>query len=235
MAGLYAVIPAAGIGARMKADRPKQYLELAGKTILEHTLEKLIAFPLLEKIVVAISPDDEYWPDIELKNHPKIESCEGGLERYDSVLNGLKHLTCLGVKGDNWVMVHDAARPCISHVDLKKLYQSANDQGSLLGLQVRDTMKRTDTNGQILSTVDRDNLWHALTPQLATLDTLSSAISKALDDEIKITDEASALEYAGLSPKMVAGDPSNIKVTRPDDLELAEAYLVNEFKEHKYV
>jgi 2-C-methyl-D-erythritol 4-phosphate cytidylyltransferase len=219
----------------MQADRPKQYLNVAGKTILEHTLERLISFTSFEKIIVSVSAEDEYWADLSLDSHEKIEACQGGQERYDSVLNGLNYLKSKGVSDDAWVMVHDVARPCITSLDLQTLYDSKSVQGSLLGLQVRDTMKRTDVNGNVIATVDRNNLWHALTPQMATLGVLHQAITQSLADKISITDEASAIEYIGLAPKMIRGDPSNIKVTRPDDLALVESYLKNELKEKNHV
>ncbi len=222
---LYAVVPAAGIGARMQADRPKQYLLLNDKTILEHTVEALLAFSPFEKIILPISTQDQYWPKLKLNQHKKIITCDGGQERYHSVLNGLKVLLNLGAKKDDWVMVHDVARPCITIKDLENLYKNANEQGVILGLQVRDTMKRTDQNGKILKTVERNNLWHALTPQLAPLGILHDAIGQALSDGINMTDEASALEYVGLKPKMLAGSPNNIKVTHPQDLLLANALL----------
>ena len=225
MSELYAVVPAAGIGARMQADRPKQYLSILGKTILEHTLDQLLRFAEFKKIIVVISKEDAYFSDLNFSCHSKIDICHGGKERYDSVLNGLKHLKKTGVADDALVMVHDVARPCIQLQDLLNLFQSDSASGAILGLQVRDTMKRTDDDGNIIKTVERDNLWHALTPQMASLGVLHTAISMSLADGIHITDEASALEYIGLSPKVVAGDPSNIKITRPDDLALAQAYL----------
>jgi 2-C-methyl-D-erythritol 4-phosphate cytidylyltransferase len=228
MPALYAVVPASGIGTRMAADRPKQYLTLLDGTILEHTLIRLLEFSVIEKIIVVISPKDTYWQQLSIRNHPRIETCHGGAERYHSVLNGLNYLFDLGVDENAQIMVHDAARPCIAQVDLQNLLGSACDDGVLLGLQVRDTMKRTDANGHVLNTVDRDNLWHALTPQMAPLKILHRAIQTALNDNVVITDEASALEHIGLSPKMIVGDPANIKVTRPDDLALAEAYLLKE-------
>lgn len=228
MTSLYAVVPASGIGARMQADRPKQYLKLLDLTILEHTIHRLLSFDTIGKVMVSVSPNDDYWKTLKISQHPKVETCLGGAQRYHSVLNGLNYLSELGVDGDSQVMVHDAARPCICLGDLQALYNHANDEGALLGLQVRDTMKRTNNAGNILHTVDRDNLWHALTPQMAPLAILQQAIQKSMDDGISITDEASALEHIGLSPKMVKGKPSNLKITRPEDLTLAESYLLNE-------
>ena len=225
-ASLYAVVPAAGIGTRMGADRPKQYLMLQGKTILEHTLEQLLLFSPIEKIILPVSKNDTFLSKLNIGNHENIIQCDGGEERYHSVLNGLQTLLNIGAQRQDWVMVHDVARPCIRQQDLTNLYQNVNDQGVILGVQVRDTMKRTDDNGQVLSTVARVNLWHALTPQLAPLGVLLDAIEKAVNDGVQVTDEASALEHSGYSPKMLAGHPSNIKVTHPDDLQLADAFLL---------
>lgn len=234
MTSLYAVVPAAGIGARMLAGKPKQYLSIAGTTILEQTLKRLLDFEKFTKVILVVSNDDEYLSELSIKHHPKIEVCNGGAERYHSVLNGLKHLQNMGVADDSLVMVHDVARPCINQTDLENLYRAANDHGALLGLQVRDTMKRTDEFGCVIKTVDRNNLWHALTPQMAPLLVLLNAIEQSLKDGINITDEASALEHIGLTPKIIAGDPSNIKVTRPDDLALAEAFLKQEKEQERY-
>ncbi len=224
-ASLYAVVPAAGIGTRMGADRPKQYLMLQGKTILEHTLEQLLQFSSIKKVALPVSKNDNFLAKLSIAGHENIVQCDGGKERYHSVLNGLKALLNIGAQPHDWVMVHDVARPCIRQQDLENLYGNVSDQGVILGVQVRDTMKRTDDHGQVLSTVSRENLWHALTPQLAPLGVLLNAIEKAVNDGVSVTDEASALEYSGHSPKMLAGHPSNIKVTHPDDLQLADAFL----------
>ncbi len=223
---LYAVVPAAGVGSRMLADRPKQYLMLQDKTILEHTLLQLLQFSPIEKIILPVSENDVYLDKLEIGRHQNIIQCDGGTERHHSVLNGLKTLLSNGAKRNDWVMVHDVARPCVRQQDLENLYQHVNDQGVILGVQVRDTMKRTDDKAQVLNTVERHNLWHALTPQLAPLGTLLDAIEKAVNDGVLVTDEASALEYSGYRPKMLAGHPSNIKVTHPDDLQLANAFLL---------
>ncbi|MEY8206073.1 MAG: 2-C-methyl-D-erythritol 4-phosphate cytidylyltransferase [Bermanella sp.] len=224
-ASLYAVVPAAGIGTRMGADRPKQYLMLQDKTILEHTLEQLLQFSPIEKIILPVASDDAYLAQLSVASHPKIVCCDGGKERYHSVLNGLKTLLDGGAQRHDWVMVHDVARPCIRQQDLTNLYKHASEQGVVLGVQVRDTMKRTDDKGQVVNTVARQNLWHALTPQLAPLGILLDAIEQAVKDGVAVTDEASALEHSGYRPTMLAGHPSNIKVTHPQDLQLAAAFL----------
>ena len=222
---LYAVVPAAGIGSRMQADRPKQYLSILNKTILEHTLNQLLGFSGFKKIILPIASHDAFFTDLDISKHSKIATCTGGAERFESVLNGLTKLLEIEAKESDWVMVHDVARPCIRQQDLQALFEKRNQQGVILGMQVRDTMKRCDERGRIITTVERDNLWHALTPQMAPIGLLKNCIEICIKDKHNITDEASALEYCGHQPMMVAGHPSNIKVTRPDDLIMAQVFL----------
>ncbi|WP_139685037.1 2-C-methyl-D-erythritol 4-phosphate cytidylyltransferase [Vibrio tasmaniensis] len=219
-----AVVPAAGVGSRMKADRPKQYLKINGKTILEHTIEKLLSHPQVSKIVVAISDDDPYYPELALNQNPKVVRVSGGSERADSVLSALN---CIAEQQlSDWVMVHDAARPCVQLSDIDKLISGAmsHDVGAILAAPVRDTMKR-GAQGQIEHTVERADLWHALTPQMFRAKPLWNALSEALQQGVSITDEASAFEWKGLSPALVAGRSDNFKITQPEDLALAEFYL----------
>ena len=225
----WVVIPAAGIGARMQANKPKQYLSLHGKTVLEHTLAIFLEHPQIAGVVVAISGNDEYWADLKL-THPKLAVCQGGRERADSVLNALNYLhEHLQVDKNAWVLVHDAARPCLSRTDLDKLLASqtqAAEQGALLAMPVRDTMKRAQPDSQqVAFTENREGLWHALTPQMAKWALLQSALTDALTQEAVITDEASALEWIGLNPLLIEGDARNIKITRPADLALAAFFL----------
>ncbi|MEZ8772549.1 2-C-methyl-D-erythritol 4-phosphate cytidylyltransferase [Vibrio sp. 10N.247.310.17] len=219
-----AVVPAAGIGSRMKADHPKQYLKINGKTILEHTIEKLLSHPQVSQIVVAISDDDPYYPELALNQNPKVIRVSGGSERADSVLSALN---CIAEQQlSDWVMVHDAARPCVQLSDIDKLISGAmsHDVGAILAAPVRDTMKR-GAQGQIEHTVERTDLWHALTPQMFRAKPLWNALSEALQQGVSITDEASAFEWKGLSPALVAGRSDNFKITQPEDLALAEFYL----------
>ena len=225
MTKLYAVVPAAGVGARMQADRPKQYLSILGKTILEHTLERLLRFEDVQHMVLPVSAHDTFFSSLGVASHEKVTTCNGGAERFESVLNGLNALLDLGAQLEDRVLVHDVARPCISLKDLTTLTRSDCSQGVILGAPVRDTMKRTLDSGKIDHTVSRENLWHALTPQMAPLGKLKAAIEQALVDGAVVTDEASALEHMGYQPMMLEGSPSNIKVTRPEDLFLATAYL----------
>lgn len=223
---VWAVVPAAGVGSRMRASCPKQYLPLAGLSVIEHTLQRLLTLPVIEKIFVAISPNDAYWCDLDISKHPKILTSEGGNERADSVLNGLQSLTDIAAEND-WVLVHDAARPCVSVDAIEVLLSKchAHAVGGILGVPVADTLKRVDAKQGIEQTVDRSVLWQAQTPQLFRYKVLREALARALASGAVVTDESSAIEYAGLLPLMVEGNSDNIKITRPDDLPLAEMIL----------
>ncbi|MFQ1595975.1 2-C-methyl-D-erythritol 4-phosphate cytidylyltransferase [Aeromonas veronii] len=220
VSGLTVIVPAAGIGSRMGADCPKQYLQLAGKTILEHTLERLLSHPAIAQVIVALAPHDRWFEALPVAADPRIVRVEGGAERAFSVLNGLH------VAQGEWVLVHDAARPCLTHGDLDALIVAAmNCGGAILGSRVRDTMKRSDGEGNIIATVEREQLWHALTPQMFPTRALKRALEEGLLLGATITDEASAMERAGFTVRMVEGRADNIKVTRPEDLSLAGLFL----------
>lgn len=222
---LVAVVPAAGVGSRMQADRPKQYLKISGKTILEHTVEKLLTHPAVEKVIVAISDGDPYYPQLSLATNPDVIRVSGGKERADSVLSALDYIESNELA--QWAMVHDAARPCFCLNDIDNLIAAAeaNQLGGILATPVRDTMKRANAQQNIDHTVDREALWHALTPQLFRAQPLTQALSQALEQGVQITDEASAIEWLGETPALVKGRADNIKITQPEDLALAEFYL----------
>jgi len=222
----WVVIPAAGIGSRMNAEHPKQYLEIQGKTVLEHTLDCFIHHPRISGIVVAIAEHDDYWPKLSIKTDRPILTVKGGDERCHSVLNALQGLRELAEDHD-WVLVHDAARPCLRKHDLDKLLitMATHPVGGLLGVPVHDTIKRVDPVMTVEKTVDRSALWRALTPQMFRYGMLQAALSKALADDYLVTDEASAIEHAGHSPLMLEGHAENMKITRPEDLELADFYI----------
>jgi len=217
----WAVIPAAGVGARMAADRPKQYLTLGGRTILEHSLHCFLDHPGLKGLVVSLAVDDPYWPDLASAGDPRIQRAPGGRERADSVLNGLLHLHALGADEQDWVLVHDAARPNLARSDLDKLLETLADDavGGLLAVPARDTLKRADAHGRVRETVDRSTIWQAFTPQMFRLGALHRALADGLVADVAITDEASAIEWSGQSPRLVEGRSDNLKVTRPEDLE----------------
>jgi len=224
--GYWAVVPAAGIGKRMGTSTPKQYLILVDEAVIVHTLDALLSHPRISGVVVAISPDDEWWDTLDLERDKPVITTTGGEERCHSVKNGLLALTTWA-KTDDWVLVHDAARPCLHRTDLDKLLDTlaADPVGGLLATPVRDTMKRSDTYDRVTSTVERQNLWHALTPQMFRLNTLLTALQHAEDHCLQVTDEASAIEAMGLQPRLLEGRSDNIKITRPEDLALAEFYL----------
>lgn len=229
---IIAVIPAAGIGSRMQSICPKQYLKIGGLTILEHTINALLKHPRISLIVVAISPDDNYFHTLPLAQNPKITTVKGGGERADSVLSGLNYVTA-HFPENTWALVHDAARPCLSFDDLNTLIQLIDENnadpqfcGGILATPVRDTMKRSyQKEDKIHQTVERSALWHALTPQFFPAILLKQNIEKALSHHAVITDEASAMEFCGYEPLLVKGRADNIKVTQPEDLALAEFFL----------
>ncbi|MBF6648271.1 2-C-methyl-D-erythritol 4-phosphate cytidylyltransferase [Methylobacter sp. BlB1] len=220
----WGIVPAAGVGKRMQADRPKQYLELAGKTVIEQTLSRLLQADVFEAIAVAISSDDPYWPQLPIAQHEKILTAAGGKERADSVLSALKSISGKASDSD-WVLVHDAARPCITASDIHHLIACLihDDVGGILALSSHDTLKNVQ-DGRIAGTLNRNHIWRALTPQMFRYGTLKTALEEA-EGNPAITDEASALELKGLQPKIVEGRPDNIKITRPEDLPLAQFYL----------
>jgi len=222
----WVVIPAAGVGNRMETDIPKQYLKIRGKTVLEHTIEKFINHPEIEGVVVVLAADDQYWHELELTPNKKIMQAEGGLERCHSVLNGLKCLSGIADQND-WVLVHDAARPCVRSEDINQLMNELKEHavGGILALPVRDTMKRVDAKNEITGTVEREGLWHALTPQMFKIATLENALNNVMQNKKLVTDDAQAIELFGLQPKLVQGHPDNIKITHQRDLSLAELFL----------
>jgi 2-C-methyl-D-erythritol 4-phosphate cytidylyltransferase len=222
----WAVIPAAGIGKRMGSEIPKQYLELNGKAIILHTLDCLLQHPAIQGAVVALSRHDGWWEHLDHRCDKPVITVEGGIERCHSVLNALYELGNRAADED-WILVHDAARPCLLPADLDNLINTLQDDkvGGLLGVPVRDTMKRAGSNNRVVDTVEREGLWHALTPQMFRLGSLRMALENALEAEQFVTDEASAMEYAGFQPLLVEGSATNIKITRPEDLALAGFYL----------
>ncbi len=224
----WALVPAAGIGKRMGSAVPKQYLPLAGRPVITHALATLLAHPRLAGVVVAIGAEDEWWPTVaaELTAVKPLRVVTGGAERCHSVLNGLEALRERAALTD-WVLVHDAARPCLAAEDLDRLFTELVDDpvGRLLAVPVRDTLKQADATGRVAATVDRSRLWHALTPQMFRLGMLHEALDAALTRGLLVTDEAAAMEAAGYAPRLVEGRADNLKITRPEDLALAEFYL----------
>jgi len=220
-----ALIPAAGVGARMAAGSPKQYLPLLGKPMLLHTIEAFAASELIERVVVVVSPEDGYIGELALPPSVTVLRC-GGATRMDSILNGLRRLAG-ELAGDDMVLVHDAARPGLTPALIRKLIEEvgSNPAGGLLALPVVDTVKTT--RGGAVRTTPRDGLWLAQTPQMFSYALLLRALGSAQDPNA-ITDDASAVEALGLSPQLVEGHPRNMKVTLPSDIRIAEMYLKEE-------
>ena len=219
-----ALVPAAGLGTRMQSDVPKQYIPLHGRPLLSYTLSCLITHPRIEQVIVALHPEDVYFSTLDEASHPKVSTVTGGTSRSESVVQGLKSYTSTE---QTWALVHDAARPCLTHQDIDKLIEHAGrvQEGCLLAMPVRDTMKRATKNGQVHATVDREHLWHALTPQLFPWSMLHHALEQAQAAQQVITDEASAMEWIQEPVHIISGRFDNLKVTHPEDVHLAELFL----------
>jgi 2-C-methyl-D-erythritol 4-phosphate cytidylyltransferase len=218
-----ALIPAAGVGARMAANGPKQYMMLGGQPMLRHTVDAFVASPLVAHTYVVVSADDPHIDAVlPAQDRVTVLRC-GGASRLESVRNGLAELHGI-VNEDDWIMVHDAARPGLTAALIERLVTRTADHavGSLLALPVVDTVKR-DVAGDV-ATIARDGLWLAQTPQMFRYQLLRNALAAATDPSL-ITDDASAVEALGLAPLLVEGHPCNLKVTRPDDVRIAEMYL----------
>jgi 2-C-methyl-D-erythritol 4-phosphate cytidylyltransferase len=223
---VWTIVPAAGTGSRMRSAIPKQYLPLLGKTLIEQTLARLFSHAAITSVYLVLDQQDRYWPKLPLAQDARIVRVPGGSERCLSVMNALEQIAAQADHAD-WVLVHDVARPCLRLDDLDRLLQTlAQDPvGGLLGVPVADTLKRTDCDGRVLATIDRQDAWRAYTPQMFRFELLYRALRQALAEGALVTDEASAIERQGLQPRMVEGHSDNIKVTVPGDLELAALYL----------
>jgi len=210
----------------MAADRPKQYLEIGGRPLLEHSLSALLLHRAIRGVTVALQPDDAYAKEVDLLADPRVERVTGAAERSGSVLAALTDLATRAADTD-WVLVHDAARPCLGAQELDRLIAAVVDSGcgGLLAEPVVDTLKRADAGSRVAATVDRSGLWRAQTPQMFRLGELRAALAAALAAGIAVTDEAAAMEWAGHPVQLVRGSPANLKVTVADDLALAAWYL----------
>lgn len=225
----WAVIPAAGGGSRMGQARPKQYLPLRGRALLEWSIASFLDTDWIDGVVLVLAKSDPDFPKLAIARHPKIVTTTGGAARAESVLAGLEAVAerSRGFE-EVYVLVHDAARPCLVWSDIENLRDEASDEhGGLLALPATDTLKKSK-QGQVASTVDRAFIWRAQTPQLFRLDLLMSALKECAERGLGVTDEASAMERAGYKPRLVRGRESNIKVTYPEDLLLAEFWLARQ-------
>lgn len=228
---LWLIVPAAGIGQRMQAERPKQYLRINSRYILDITLSRLLDSGLFSGCMVPLNVADHWWQNTEASKDDRIQTCGGGAERANSVLSAL-HALKEQVATDDWVLVHDAARPCVHPADLANLVSTLCDHpvGGLLAAPVADTLKKAESNGlpEVIETVDRSQLWRALTPQMFRYSMLVDALEAALTKGLPVTDESSAMEFSGNMPVLVEGRPDNIKITVPADLDLA-GFILSRF------
>jgi 2-C-methyl-D-erythritol 4-phosphate cytidylyltransferase len=230
MDSYWVILPAAGVGARMQAKEPKQYLSLDGQYLIDQTIKQLLAHPQITNIAVGLSLGDAYWPDSIWVDDKRIHTYVGGNERSDTVINGLHYLAAEHVVRNEFVLVHDAARPLVTLSEIDALLVNSNPVGALLAIPAKDTIKQSNQgvshqNAQVNMSLDRQFIWQAQTPQKFKADELLSALLKAQEKNLPITDESSALEFVGKHPDLVEGKASNFKVTLPIDLFMAQALL----------
>jgi 2-C-methyl-D-erythritol 4-phosphate cytidylyltransferase len=224
----WGVIPAAGLGRRLVSDIPKQYLEIDGRTLLEYSLDTLLAHSAITRVVVAIHAEDDRATKLARMNDPRVDCVIGGAERSASVLAALIAIQAIASDSDSdWVLVHDAARPCLQLAELDALISKVKsaDTGGILAQPVVDTVKQASGDNLVVQTLDRRALWRAQTPQMFRLGPLRDALVRAAEAGYDVTDEASAMELAGHPVQLVAGSSSNLKVTVAEDLGLAQFYL----------
>jgi len=223
---IWVVLPAAGTGQRMGLDIPKQYLPVGEKTVLEHTIEKLLSVDVVAGVLVALAPNDSRFSSLKIAQHPDVATTIGGAQRSESVLAALNSLQ-KKIKLSDWVLVHDAARPCVTVESIHRLINTLKDHkvGGILGVPVSDTLKKVNNRQMIDTTIDRQELWQAQTPQMFRYGILRESLQLALSLGSVVTDEASALEMSGYQPAIVEGQYDNIKITHSEDLAIAEFIL----------
>lgn len=224
----WVVVPAAGASRRMGGSTAKQYLALLDKPVIEWSLQPFLDDSRFAAVVVALAADDAYWSTLTVAHHPKIRTIIGGAERVDSVRAGVASLATVAQPND-WVLVHDAARPCLASVDIDALITALsgpNEVGGLLATPLSDTVKQADSEQQVAATIPRNGLWRALTPQMFRFDVLQCALNYAVERHLLITDESAAVEALGLKPRLVTGRADNLKITVPEDIALAVGVLL---------
>lgn len=207
----------------MGGDRPKQYLAVGDRLVIEHSVQTLLEISQLSRVLVGIQATDRYWNTVDRAIRKKVQVSAGGSTRAETVMNALALLsTSQQANPQDWVLVHDAVRPCVSKPDIVNLIeQSIVADGGLLGCEIVDSIKRVDTAGRVINTESEATLWRALTPQMFRLGALQNALLKAIADGVICADEAAAMARLGFKPVVVRGNPSNIKITRPEDLRMA--------------
>lgn len=223
---IWAIVPAAGVGLRMGSDTPKQYLPLDGTPVIAIALQKLASIAEIKSIVVALHPQDRWFSQLQPSLDKRVVTVTGGDERHLSVLNALRSIGQAAAQQD-WVLVHDAVRPCVLSRDIRKLLTELSHHaiGGLLGAPTENTLKRVDEQAVVRSTVERGGIWNAFTPQMFRYGLLLTAIETAVENNTVVTDEASAIEFMGQRPQMIEGSRTNIKITHEADLALASKIL----------
>ncbi len=226
---IWAIVPAAGVGTRMQSDIPKQYLAFQGKTLIEHSLDRLLSHPEIDGAVVVLRQQDTTWEKLSYLAEKPVFTTVGGKERHDSVYSGLTTLQ-YRFGNDAIALVHDAVRPLVSHQDLSNVIDAArrHSAGAILATPVTDTLKQQNDSMGIANTLSREGLWRALTPQAFHLQTLLNALKQVIDNNLATTDDAQAVELSGHAPLLVPGDTENFKITSPRDLVLAERIWLNQ-------
>ncbi|WP_191602584.1 2-C-methyl-D-erythritol 4-phosphate cytidylyltransferase [Marinomonas algicola] len=225
---IWVIVPAAGVGKRMQSTTPKQYLKLGERTVLDHTLMQLLSHENIAGVVLGIGAEDDYWPDSLWYGHAKVMPFIGGKERSDTVRLGLEYLMQSSHLSNEFVLVHDAARPFITHESINALLANTSSHGCLLAIPAKDTIKESAFDKGVPSvkrTIDRRLIWQAQTPQKFVIQALIQALKNAESSTSEITDESSAMELSGYQPELVEGDASNFKITLPIDLVIANALL----------
>ena len=222
----WAIVPAAGVGRRFSADIPKQFHQLHGELVAQHTLSRLIGINSIKRIVAPCDPSSGYWSRVRATSDPKVQLIPGGETRARSVLNGLVAIQ-QDADPDDWVLVHDMARPCITSMDINKLIDDLREHpvGGFLAAPINETLKLVTSDNIVTKTVDRTQYRIAQTPQMFRVGLLREAIQKMLDNNLEPTDEASAIEHTGNQAVVIEGRQDNIKITRREDLMIAEAIL----------
>ncbi len=223
---IWAILPAAGIGLRMGSNTPKQYLPINGVPVISICLDKLSSVSAIEKIVVVLHPQDSHWSELNIGSDKSLLVAEGGDQRHQSVLNGLQHIQSQA-EDDDWVLVHDAVRPCVRSSDIGNMINRLKNHpvGGLLGTPVDNTLKQVNEKVVVQSTVDRNSYWNALTPQMFRYGLLKKAMEKVIAEKHNVTDESAAMELLGYQPQIIEGSKDNIKLTRSIDLILASKIL----------
>ena len=227
---IWVIVPAAGLGTRAGGTIPKQYQVFSGRPLIEHSVRALASHPRIAGLMVVLAADDPHWPGWSAMETKPVLTAIGGVERADSVLAGLEALP-KDVGENDFVLIHDAARPCLRAADIDALLDAEGEQGALLATPLVDTLKRAGSDGLVAETVSRERLWRALTPQRFRRGALIRALRAAVADGVLVTDESMAMERIGMSARLVEGSPDNIKVTTAQDFELASYWLSRHARE----